>query len=427
MKVSFKRLNDEFLYYSNQLFVFFTVTILMTSGSLSMGITSSAIALFFMLIQTVLLAGYGHIPVLRFLFSFITPAGYTILRAATSSMNFLETTNVLLWAAAAYIAIFQTLSLSVKKPFVKQMAETFLSIGSAVIFFFFYYYLDKRINLTEALSKGQLSASEYEESIKITHFFSGIKKFASSSQHLFALLGILSFDFMLLTSRIKTINLRNRIDRLTEERKIEPEAADAFRHYLPVKRDAPLRQLISVISSDIVGFTDLYEQLGPKKAAAFLNKYYALWAHAAGIHGGRIISITGDSLIVMFGLADESLNADRALAAAYTFLDDLDGLREDLLADGPQSDLDISLGVHSGMVVSAQMGPPDEYKYAIFGDTVVVAARLDSLCRELHQGILVSHSTFRRLSLEGQATLDRVGEILLRQSTRPMPVYSRKP
>ncbi|MCE5257226.1 MAG: adenylate/guanylate cyclase domain-containing protein [Spirochaetaceae bacterium] len=426
MKVSIKRFSEEFIYYSSQLFVFFMVTILMTSGSLSMGITSSAFVLFFMLIQTVLLAGYGHIPVLRFIFSFITPLGYTILRAATSSMNFFETTNVLLWCAAAYLALFQTISLSVKRPFIKQTAEAFLSIGSAVIFFFFYYYLDKRINLTSALAKGQLSATEYEEAIKITHFFSGIKNFTSSSQHLFALMGILSFDFMLLAARIRTIGLRNRIDHLIEERSAEPEAADVFRQYLPVKRDAPFRQLVSVISSDIVGFTELSEQLGPRKAAAFLNKYYALWAHAAGIQGGRIISITGDSLIVMFGLADESLNADRALAAAYIFLDNLGGLQEDLSADGFQSELSISLGVHSGMVVSAQLGPPDEYKHAVFGDTLAVAARLDSLCRELHQGILVSHSTFRRLSLESQATLDRVGEILLRQSTRPMPVYSRK-
>jgi len=392
-----------------------------------MGITTSAIVLFFMLIQTLLLAGYGHIAILRFLFSFVTPVGYTILRAATSSMDFFETTNVLLWGAAAYIAVFQTLSVLVKRPSVKQLAETFLSIGSAAIFFFFYYYLDKRITLTTSFARGQISAKEFEEAIKIQHFFSGIEKFIASSQHLFALLGVLSFDFMLLRARIRTISLRNRLDRLLEEHQKQPDQNDVFKQYPHVKRDAPMRQLVSVISSDIVGFTELYEQIGPKKATAFLNKYYSLWTHAAGVQGGRILSITGDAVIIIFGLADERLNADRALAAAYTFLDDLEELRDDLHVNGSQSELKISLGVHSGMVVAAQLGPPDEYQYSVFGDTVAIAARLDSLCRELHQDILVSHSTFRRLSLEGQATLDRVGEILLHQSTRPMPVYSRKP
>jgi len=427
MRISLKRLNDEFIYYSSQLFVFFIVTILMTSGSLTIGITTSAIVLFFMLIQTLLLAGYGHIAILRFLFSFVTPVGYTVLRAATSSMDFFETTNVLLWGAAAYIAIFQTLSVLAKRPSVKQLAETFLSIGSAAIFFFFYYYLDKRITLTTSLAHGQISAKEFEEAIKIQHFFSGIEKFTASSQHLFALLGVLSFDFMLLRARIRTISLRNRLDHLLEEHQKQSDQNDVFKQYPPVKRDAPMRQLVSVISSDIVGFTELYEQIGPKKATAFLNKYYSLWTHAAGMQGGRILSITGDAVIVIFGLADERLNADRALAAAYTFLDDMEELRDDLLANGSQSELKISLGVHSGMVVAAQLGPPDEYQYSVFGDTVAIAARLDSLCRELHQDILVSHSTFRRLSLEGQATLDRVGEIMLHQSTRPMPVYSRKP
>ena len=422
MKIPFKRFSDEFYYYSSQLVVFFIVIIFLTSGSLAVGITSSLIVVIFMILQTFLLVSQGHMPLLRFLFSLITPIGYSILRATTSSLDFYETTNVLLWGAAIYIGFFQAVSLSFKSGFLKRVAEAALSLGSAAIFFAFYYYLDMRINLSKAFEAGQLDREAFQEALRIGNFTTGLKDFASSPQHLFALMGILSFDVMLLSSRIRAITLRSRIDRLLEK----PSGNEGTSPVPSEKSAAPTRLLITAISSDVVGFTALAEMLGAQKSAEFLNKYYALWTHVASSQGGRIISITGDSVVILFGLVDEQLNPDRALYSAYAFMDELDGLRSDLSSQSFPVDLKISIGVHSGIVVSAMLGPPGDLKKNVFGDTIAVAARLDSLCRELHQDLLISHSTFRRLSLESQATLDRIGEVLLRQSTRPVPVYTRK-
>ncbi|HWP69084.1 MAG TPA: hypothetical protein VN437_07240, partial [Rectinemataceae bacterium] len=193
MKIPFKRFSDEFYYYSSQLVVFFIVIIFLTSGSLAMGITSSLIVVLFMILQTFLLISQGHMPLLRFLFSLITPIGYSILRAATSSLDFSETTNVLLWGAAIYIGFFQAISLSFRSGFLKRVAETALSLGSAAIFFAFYYYLDMRINLSKAFEGGRIDREAFMEALRIGNFTKGFKDFASSPQHLFALLGILSF------------------------------------------------------------------------------------------------------------------------------------------------------------------------------------------------------------------------------------------
>lgn len=435
MKIPIKRFGEEFYYYSSQLVVFFIVIIFLTSGSFAMGITSSIIVVLFMLAQTLLLAAQGHIPVLRFLFSLITPVGYSILRAATSSMDFTETTNILLWAAAVYIGFFQAIAFSRKSGFLKRVAETALSLGSGVIFFSFYYYLDMRINMRQALESGDLDREAYQEALKIGQFLSGLKAFAASPQHLFALLGIASFDIMLLAARMRAISLRSRLDRLLQRPprpELPPAAEDESSTPQPTiavptsSTVVPIRLLASAVSSDIVGFTSLSEVMGAQKSAEFLNKYYALWTHAASSQGGRIISITGDSVVILFGLVDGQLNPERALLSAYAFMDELDGFREDLAALSLPANLQVSIGVHTGMVVSALLGSPGEQRKTVFGDTIAVAARLDSLCRELHQDILVSHSTFRRLSLESQATLERMGEVLLRQSTRPVPVYTRK-
>lgn len=428
MRIPFKRFSEEFYYYSSQLVVFFIVIIFLTSGSIAMGITSSIIIVVFMIAQTFLLASQGHLPFMRFVFSLITPIGYSILRAATSSLDFTETTNILLWSAAIYIGFFQAVSLSFKSGILKRVAETALSLGSAVIFFAFYYYLDMRINLRQALESGHLTRDAYTEALKITHFTSGFKSFAASPQHLFALLGIASFDIMLLAARMRSLSLKSRLDRCVQRptRAEGSEAAAEDASPLPTKAGGASRLLISAISSDIVGFTALSEMMGAQKSVDFLNRYFALWTHVASGQGGRIASINGDSVIIIFGLVDEQLSPERALYSAYAFMDELDELKEDLAAQSLPADLKISIGVHSGTVVSALLGPPGEQKKNIFGDTIAVAARLDSLCRELHQELLVSHSTFRRLSLESQATLDRIGEVLLRQSTRPVPVYTRK-
>lgn len=446
MAVPLKRLTEEVYFYSSQLVVFFVVIIFLTSGSLSMGITSSLIIVFFMAIQTLLLASQGHRPVLRFIFSLITPIGYTVLRAVTSSYGLLETANVLLWGSAVCIGLFQALAIYFRRGPVKKVSETLLSLGSALIFFAFYYYLDMRIGLAKAFEAGEMTREAYAEAQKIAWFFSGFKDFVRSSQHLFALLGILSFDSMLLAARIRSISLRERLDRIMAappaEEKKAPEPAEAAQAEPPAAERPPEQQekrpepeqrpeptkkmLITAVSSDIAGFTEFSEMLGAQKAADFLNKYYALWTHAASNQGGRIVNVTGDSVMILFGLLDSTENSERALFAAYAFLDSLEGLKEDIIAESMPVDLKITVGVHSGLAVSSILGPPGQMKRAVFGDTVAIASRLDSLCRELHQDLLVSHSTFRRLSLESQSTLERIGDVLLKKSARPMPVYTRK-
>jgi class 3 adenylate cyclase len=424
MRVPLKRFRQEFHFYSSQLVIFFIVIIFLTSGSLVTGIAFSLIVVFFMLIQMILLSSQGHMPILRFLFSLITPLGYSILRAATSSLDFTETTNILLWGAAVYIGLFQAISISFRPGFIKRIAEIALSFGSAVIFFAFYYYLDMRLNLHKAFLSGQINQAAYDEALKISRFLSGFRDFAASPQHLFALLGIASFDVMLLGARMKSINLKDRMDRLIERGQavegLEPQPAAS------PKSTTASRQLVSAISSDIIGFTAMSEMLGAQRSAEFLNKYYALWTHLASAQGGRVMSINGDTVIILFGLADERVNPERALASAYAFMDELESFREDLASMSIPADFKVSIGVHTGTVISALLGSPGDQKRNVFGDTIAVAARLDSLCRELHQELLVSHSTFRRLSLESQASLDRIGEVLLRQSTRPVPVYTRK-
>lgn len=437
MKRTLRRIGEEFYFYSSQLVVFFVVILFLTSGSMPMGILFSLIIAFFSLAQNALMVGQGHKPVLRLLFSLITPGAYSILRAATGTFDFLETSNVLLWGASVYIGLFQATSIAVQGGILKRIAETLLSLGAAVIFFTFYYYLDLRLNLAHALSSGTIDAAAYEHALGIWAFPDGLRAFLAMPQHWFVGLGALSFDLMLLAARMRAITLRARIDRIltaggpqAPNDLATPARSDThptdLRPHLPSNGNGPRRAPVTVVSSDIVGFTDIADRFGPEKAVELLNRYIALWVKMAEPRGGKIISLAGDSIMLVFGLSDEADNPDRGLSTALAFMSELPGLREDLAAQSLPSDLRVSVGVHSGIVVIARMGSPGERRVGAYGDALAVAARLDSLCRELNQDLLVSHPTFRRLSLESQASLDRIGEVLLRKSTRPVPVYGLK-
>jgi len=448
MQFSRKRFAAELYYYSNQFVLFFVMIISLTSGSWKNALVSSLIVLAFMLIQTSLLTLHGHIPILRILYSFITAAAYSILRTTLSDTAFTETANMLLWGSSIYIAVFQTLSMVFRRPFLKRLSEIALSLGSALIFILFYAYLDLRISVNASFARGDSDAATMAQALRIQSFPAVFQKFIRAPQHLFALFGVISFDFLLLVARMRAITLEHRLTRLIEmpqeaNRIIEaspqesqnevagerpgespPPGTDAPES-LPVR--SPTAFFVTVVSSDIIGFTDLSEQLGRTEATALLNRYYGIWTQCAGSYGGRIASLSADTVVTVFGLVDADRSADRALNAAYAFLEELEGLRDDMVVQSLPNDIKVSLGIHSGFVTAALLGPPGQQRMSFYGDTIAIAARLDSLCREFHQSLLVSHATYRRLTLESQVTLERFSEALLRKSTRPMPLYAKKP
>ncbi|MCX7775160.1 MAG: adenylate/guanylate cyclase domain-containing protein [Spirochaetaceae bacterium] len=479
MQLSRKRFTDELYYYSSQFVLFFVMIISLTSGSLANAILTSLIVLLLMLMQTSLLAMHGHLPLLRLLYSFITPVGYSILRAAMADIEFTETATLLLWGASFYIGLFQALSLIFRRPLFRKLTETALSIGSALIFVLFYAYLDLRISVMQEFEAGRISLEGVKNALKIQAFPSVFTRFVKAPQHLFALFGVVSFDFMMFVARVRAINLQQRVQRLLEMPSFQagtgaaaspaaavsatsapaapahenpadgtssassfsstasamPAAASATPSppmttpapAVPPETTAPASLFVTVVSSDIVGFTDLSERLGRVTASSFLNSYYALWTYCAGSYGGRLITTAADTVLAIFGLVDPDKSPDRALNAAFAFLREFNELREDMAAQFQPADIHVSVGIHSGFVTAARIGPPGNQKLDFYGDTIAVAARLDSLCRELHQDLLVSHATYRRLSLESQVSLERISEVLLRKTTRPMPLYARKP
>lgn len=159
------------------------------------------------------------------------------------------------------------------------------------------------------------------------------------------------------------------------------------------------RQLpVTVMMTDIAGFTTVSEQLPPAALLAWLNRGMAVLVPAITGRGGMVNKFTGDGVLAVFGAPvseGAELDARSALEAAVAIQNDLASLNAVLAAEGaPQ--MRMRVGLHSGEVLAGSMGSSERLEYAVIGDTVNCASRLESLDKERHDNIcrvLVSAST----------------------------------
>jgi class 3 adenylate cyclase len=337
----------------------------------------------------------------------------------TGTFVVFDMANVFLWGSALYVGLFQALALSARNRWIKRAAETMLAFGAALVFVFLYFYLDLRLTLANKMSLGMMTQGDYVASLDIRVFIPAFRAFFQSPQNSFMVFGASTFGLILLASKVKILSLRARIAALfgtarLNERPSSPEQALGQGAH------------VTVLSADVRDFTALAERVTAERAVAILNRYYELWIVAAERHGGRVAGLTGDSVIIVFGLLGDKDSGARALACAEDFYAELPGLRDDLNSASLPAPAGVSVGIHAGAIVAGDLGATGSRRLGVFGDAVSIAARLDSLCREFKQDLLLSQSVFSQLQLETQSRLVRIGEVLLRNSTQPLPVYGLK-
>ncbi len=138
---------------------------------------------------------------------------------------------------------------------------------------------------------------------------------------------------------------------------------------------------VTILFSDLRGFTTLSEKLPPRELLTLLNRYLDRMSAAIEAHGGVIDKFIGDAIMALFGApVAQSDAADRALAAALAMERALVGLNAELAAEG-RPPLGIGVGVNTARVVAGNIGSHRRLNYSVIGDGVNVASRLESLTR----------------------------------------------
>ncbi|RWD48633.1 MAG: adenylate/guanylate cyclase domain-containing protein [Mesorhizobium sp.] len=163
----------------------------------------------------------------------------------------------------------------------------------------------------------------------------------------------------------------------------------------------PREAVVTVMFTDIAGFTTLSEQMDAAAAARLLNHHFAILCGAVDAHGGTVDKFLGDGMLAFFGAPDRLKgHAAAAVRAAAAIREQLE--KDNLEAAGEgRPPLDVRIGIHTGSVIVGNIGASDRVNYTIVGDTVNVSQRLQDLGKHLEPGataaIAISGETASRL------------------------------
>ncbi len=158
------------------------------------------------------------------------------------------------------------------------------------------------------------------------------------------------------------------------------------------------RRSVTVLFADIASFTALAEREPPDKVVTLLNQLFTVLTEIVFRHGGTVDKLIGDCMMAFWGAPDDQPDhAARAVAAAVDMQRWLD-VANDCWETQLGLTIHLAIGVHSGEAIVGNLGSESRMEYTCVGDTVNVAARLETLARP--QQILISDATRTALAPE---------------------------
>ena len=165
-------------------------------------------------------------------------------------------------------------------------------------------------------------------------------------------------------------------------------------------------QEVTILFSDIRGFTRLSEMLGAREMVTILNDYFADMVDVIFEYGGTLDKFIGDAIMAVFGAPFVTPDdTDNAIATATEMMRRLRFYNADGVERGRPT-LDIGVGINTGAVVAGTIGSPKRMDYTVIGDHVNLASRIESANKYYGTKILISEHTLNRLR-----RVDRLREI----------------
>jgi adenylate cyclase len=149
---------------------------------------------------------------------------------------------------------------------------------------------------------------------------------------------------------------------------------------------------VTLLFSDIRGFTTLSESRQPEEVVAILNRYFSMQVDVVFRHGGSLDKFIGDAIMALWGAPlDDPDHAKHAVACALDMADTLQEFKRELGDEA--AGFDVGIGLHSGRAVVGLIGSEKRREYTAIGDTVNLASRIEGLTKEAKRRILVSKDT----------------------------------
>jgi adenylate cyclase len=212
----------------------------------------------------------------------------------------------------------------------------------------------------------------------------------------------------------------------------------AFQHYVPpavvedLVADAGALRLggekreLTVLFSDIRGFTTLSEGMQPEELVKLMNEYFTVMTERVFVHRGSLDKYIGDAIMAIYGApVVESDHPALACRSALDMLRALDQLQQKWQAAGLPK-IGIGVGINTGSMIVGNMGSATRFNYTVVGDQVNLASRIEATNKTYGTSILISENTYERVKDEFRNTRE-VDNIKVRGREQPVKIYELFP
>ena len=185
------------------------------------------------------------------------------------------------------------------------------------------------------------------------------------------------------------------------------------------------RREMTVLFSDIRGFTTVSEKGQPEEIVGMLNEYFTEMVAIVFRHSGTLDKFVGDMVMALFGAPlDDPEHAEHAAAAALDMIDRAPGAERSAGAARGGPELDIGIGINTGPMIAGNIGSDAIMSYTVIGDAVNLGSRLESLNKDYGTRIIISETTRDQL---GSALRFRpLGDVVVKGKTGPSPSSSSR-
>ena len=177
----------------------------------------------------------------------------------------------------------------------------------------------------------------------------------------------------------------------------------------------------TLLFSDLRDFTPFVESTHPKQVVTIMNQYFTEMARAIEDHQGLILQFVGDEIEAVFGApVPYDDHPDMALRAALDMQKRLVALNEKLCAQNVKP-LRHGIGIHTGAVLAGIIGSKERSSYALVGDTVNLASRIQGLTKEFSCEMILSQTTHDLIT--GSYKMEELPAMQVKGKSREVMIY----